>query len=122
MENKAKARAKALLYVVAVILLGLVSQYTYAPPMGDWGPLADMKHCAADSTCCTRLPDYAGVVVSRMGSPGSSPRSGLLSMGLVIAALAIGTLVPLPLWLTILAALLGTVHAFQRLSEAGYLW
>jgi hypothetical protein len=122
MENKAKVRAKALVHVVAVILLGLVSCYTHVRPMGDWGPLADMKYCAADSTCCTRLPDYAAVVASRMGSPGSSPRSALLSMGLIIAALAIGTLVPLPLWLPISLGLLGAVHLVQRLSESGYLW
>jgi len=102
MQNKARLRAKALVHVVPVILLGLVSHYTHVRSMGDWGPRADMKYCAADSMCRSWVPGHAGQLASSWHGEGFSAEGrldGLLSRAAAIPALSIGSLVCCFLWL-----------------------
>lgn len=102
MQNKARLRAKALVHVVPVILLSLVSHYTHVRPMGDSGPLADMKYCAADSMCRSWVPGHAGRLASSWHGEGFSAEGrfdACLSMAAATPALSIGSLVCSPLWL-----------------------
>lgn len=114
----------SLVHVATIFVLGLVAIYWQPFELSGAGAIGQIKQCSRYPDCCPQLSREAEYVLSgpALGRIGGTLawRAIILCLGVVVAALAAGTLGVVPRWLSLAVAVVGVLGLLPHLLYFGY--